>query len=283
MSKSEKPEVYTASVEVVDDTNSKEITVYRPPMTAVEAQQCLQEIKSLGFSLRALLLELDIRRGWEALSYPSMTACLKAEFAEMGSKSTLIREWNAGQMERELQVQICTYPAYQLRPLRKLNPQQRPVAMSKAREKAGNARMTEAHVTSAVNEILAHSQLTRQTLPSKYLVGDFVRIQCTAGALPEQKVWNGCWGIVLSTGNISSVNVLVGSKEVNYMTSDLDWDDNLDIEFYQTANQILNLWQQQDLEPVEENLLKFLQRRHFFTDLEKQIISLMEAKRLSPQ
>ena len=86
-------------------------------------------------------------------------------------------------------------------------------------------------------------------------------------------------GIVQSTGNISCVRVLVGSKEIDYMAGDLDWDDNLDPKKSETCSHILNLWQQPELEPVEENLLRFLQHRHSFTDLEVQMLALMEAKR----
>lgn len=269
-----------AAVEVVEDAANWEIVVQQPPMTQVEAQQCLQQIKDLGNSLRAKLLELDLRRGWKALGYSSMTACLKAEFAEVGSKSTMIREWNAGQLERELEVQICTYPAYQLRPLRKLQPEQRKAVLAKAQELAGDARFTANHVTQAVSEVLSPTRFVKQTLPAKYKPGELIRIQCQAGALPEQKVWDGCWGIVQSTGNISCVRVLVGSKEIDCMAGDLDWDDNSDVKFRDTCERILTLWQT-ELEPIEQTVLKELQRRHFFTDLEKQMIVLMEAKRLS--
>jgi hypothetical protein len=37
------------------------------------------------------------------------------------------------------------------------------------------------------------------------------------------------------------------------MAGDLDWDDNCDPKFSETCDRILNLWQQPDLEPVEEN------------------------------
>jgi hypothetical protein len=267
---------------VAENSSVSAVEVLPPVMSKAEARQCIQEIKDLSNSLRAKLLDLDLRQGWAAVGYLSMTACLKAEFTDAGSKSSLIREWNAGQMEKELQVQICTYPAYQLRPLRKLKkPEQRRVAFSKAKELAGDGRLTATHFTQAVNYILNPAQFTKTTLPSKYKPSQLVRIKCAISALTEQKAWNGCWGIVQSTGNISSVRVLVGNQEVNYMAGDLDWEDSSDVQFRQTCNRILALWQN-ELEPIEQTLLKELQRRYFFTDLEKQMISLLEAKRLSP-
>lgn len=259
-----------------DDTG---IIVLPPVMTESEARHCIEEIKNLGQSLRGKLLDLDLRQGWATLGYPSMTACIKTEFADAGSKSNLIREWNAGQMERELEVQICTYPAYQLRPLRKLdNSQQRKKALQKSHQLAGSGRFTANHVNKAVSEILREARTAKATLASKYQIGELVRINCAVGALSEQKAWEGCWGIVKSIGNISCVRLLVGGMEVDYMAGDLDWEDNTDPKFRNTCERILKLWQQTDLEPVEENLLKFLQRRRFFTDTEVQMIVLMEAK-----
>lgn len=259
-----------------DDTG---VQVLPPVMTEAEARQCIEEITDLGQTLRAKLLDLDLRQGWAALGYPSMTACIKTEFADVGSKSNLVREWNAGQMERELEVQICTYPAYQLRPLRKLKSrEQRKEALQKSHQLAGVSRLTANHVNKTVSEILRADRVIK-TPTSKYQPGALVRIKCAVGALKEQKAWDGCWGIVQSTGNISCVRVLVGGKGVEYMAGDLDWEDNPEQEFRSICERILTLWQQVELEPVEENLLKFLQRRRFFTDLEMQMLALMEAKR----
>ena len=52
------------------------------------------------------------------------------------------------------------------------------------------------------------------------------------------------------------------------MAGDLDWEDNPDPKFRDTCDRILVLWQV-ELEPIERTVLKELQRRHFFTDLEK--------------
>jgi hypothetical protein len=65
------------------------------------------------------------------------------------------------------------------------------------------------------------------------------------------------------------------------MVGDLDWDDNSEPKFRDTCDRILALWQT-ELEPIEQTVLKELQHRHFFTDLETQMLSLMEAKRLPP-
>lgn len=57
----------------------------------------------------------------------------------------------------------------------------------------------------------------------------------------------------------------------------MSWEHNLDPQFRDTCDRIFNLWQKAELEPVEENLLKFWQRRYFFTDLELRVIALIES------
>lgn len=252
--------------------------VLPPVMNEVEARQCLQEIKGLFDAARAKLLEFKERRGWFALKYPHLTACLEDHFPE--SRTKLVRELFAAEVERDiLQVPIGTCPASHFRPLRKLKPEQYKSALDKAYELAGDSRLTSAHVTKAVNELLRPTRFVTQQ-PSKFQRSDLVRIKCAVGALPEQKAWDGCWAIVQSVGTISCVCVLVGSKEVDYMVGDLDWDDNSDPKFRDASERILTLWQT-ELEPIEQTVLKELQRRHFFTDLELQMISLIEAKRSS--
>ncbi len=122
------------------------------------------------------------------------------------------------------------------------------------------------------------TQNLKSTEHSNYQPGDLVRIECQAEALPAQKVWDGCWGIVKLTTN-AHVRVLVGSKEVDYTASDLNRDDVLEVHSRETCERILALWQTK-LEAIEQTVLQELQRRQFFTDLEIQIICFMEAKLL---
>lgn len=170
---------------------------------------------------------------------------------------------------------IGTYLESQLRPLNKLAPQQWQPALAKAHQLAGTAKLTAVHVIKAVNELLGSARFAINTEAPPFQVGELVRIACQPGALPEQKVWRGCWGIVKATGNICALNVLVGNQEVSFIASDLDWEQNSDPQFRDTCDRILKLWQKAELEPVEENLLKFWQRRYFFTELELKVIALL--------
>lgn len=268
------------TVEFVEKLTESEISKRHLLMTKAEARRCVEAIKKHAVSLRQLLVELEDRRGWEALGYGNITACLVSEFKN--SKPVLVRELKVGRIEKHhLQVPIGTYLESQLRPLSKLSsPQEYQPTITKAHQLAGDTKLTANHVAQAVNQRLNPTRFAKRTSPSKYKAGDLVRIQCQAGALPEQHLWNGSWAIVQSTGNISCVRVLVGNREVDYMADDLDWDDNSDAEFRVNCERLLRLWQT-ELEPIEQTVLKELQQRQFFTELETQIVILMEAKRLS--
>lgn len=131
-------------------------------------------------------------------------------------------------------------------------------------------------VAQVVEQMIPPNQNLKSTEHLNYQPGDLVRIQCQEStALPVQKVWDGCWGIVQSTNN-AHVRVLVGNKEVDYTASDLNRDNVLDVH-RETCDRILALWQT-ELEAIEQTVLQELQRRQFFTDLETQIICFMEAK-----
>jgi hypothetical protein len=45
-------------------------------MSTIEARECVSEIKDHLNKVRALLLDLDERRGWKALGYESMRQCM---------------------------------------------------------------------------------------------------------------------------------------------------------------------------------------------------------------
>lgn len=52
------------------------------PMSAQEARECVATIKHNLESLGAMLLDLDRRRGWEALGYASFRECAVTEFGK---------------------------------------------------------------------------------------------------------------------------------------------------------------------------------------------------------
>ncbi|MBV9388054.1 MAG: hypothetical protein JOZ78_16660 [Chroococcidiopsidaceae cyanobacterium CP_BM_ER_R8_30] len=246
-----------------------------PMMSESEALQCINNIKGHWANIRALMLELKERRGWEALGYPNLTACLEAEFSE--SRTKLVRELRAAEIEKEiLQVPIGTCPASHFRPLSQLKPEQYKLALDKAQALAGGQKLTAALVTQAVKQIINSTELQKPVETSKFQLGELVWIKCQSKVLPIQKVWDGCWGIVQSTS--WCVLVLIGCKEVEYQAGHLKQNNKADALFLDTCKRIMALWQT-ELESIEQMVLKELQRRPVFTDLELQIITCMEARR----
>jgi|GEM_PF-1743979 len=246
-----------------------------PNMTESEARQCIDSIKGHWNSIRALVLELKERCGWEALGYPNLTACLEAEFSE--SRTKLLRELKAAEIEKTiLQVPVGTCPASHFRPLSQLKPVQYKLALDKAQELAGNRPLTAALISKAVRQIVNSTQLLAPAEISQFQPGELIWIKCRARVSPLQKRWDGCWGIMRSTG--SSVQVLVGNQEVEYQASDLQRKHNSDERFFEICERVMALWQTR-LEAIEQMLLKELQSRQFFTDLEIQLITCMEAQR----
>ena len=100
-----------------------EAVVVTSNMTALEARQLIEEIKGHLNSIRVLLLDLDERRGWEALGYQSMRQCMLTEFKR--SRSQLHRELKAGKIERVLSPQgdIGLIPEKHLRYIGQLPPE----------------------------------------------------------------------------------------------------------------------------------------------------------------
>lgn len=280
-------EINLSKAQVLTDTKRRrlrvdnelvELVVLPPVMTEAEARQCLSGIRERWTSIRALVLELKERRGWEALGYSNLTACLEAEFSE--SRTKLVRELKAAEVEKHiLQVPIGTWSASHFRPLSQLKPEQYKPALDKARELAGDEKLTAAHVAKAVRQTIAPTQfLTLVAETPNYQPGELVRVQCPAKALQAQKKWDGCWGIVQSSD--VHVRLLVGGQKVDYEPANLTKDENLDVQYYQTCERILALWQTK-LEAIEQAVLKELQQRRSFTELEIQMICLMETKLFS--
>lgn len=144
------------------------------PMSAMEAQECINAIKGNLESLRLMLLELHRRRGWEALEYASWEDCAKAEFGK--SRAYTFRLLAAAQVEENLVsavestiVDLDNIPVSHLSELAKLPPEQQPEALLKAERIAQTKgkKRNAAHIAQAVQEIKqplldAGSDATRQ-------------------------------------------------------------------------------------------------------------------------
>ncbi len=98
-------------------------------MSEGEARQHIETIKLRFDDITVLLLELDNRRGWEALHYRSMHQMIQAELKDHLNKSVsqIYRKLSAAKIRQKLShacENIEVIPARQLEPLGKLPPEQ---------------------------------------------------------------------------------------------------------------------------------------------------------------
>lgn len=125
-------------------------------MTSGEARECVQAIKDHMQDARSKLLELYTREGWRALGYGSWQACVVTEFEQ--SKSYLLRQLQAAQIEQALELPMGNLPERQLRPLSSLERIQQRDAWQRAIETAPNGKVTAAHVEQVVEAIREHER-----------------------------------------------------------------------------------------------------------------------------
>jgi hypothetical protein len=124
-------------------------------MTYKEAKACVDGINSNMNNIRALVLDLYERKGWDALGYESWRECVVKEFKQ--GENYLYKQLAAAQAEKN----ICTtvqIPERQIRPLTRLNddPEKQRVAWQKAVETAPEGKVTAAHVQKVVREMVEH-------------------------------------------------------------------------------------------------------------------------------
>jgi hypothetical protein len=270
-------EIYSESESGENNSNAQVI----PLMTEAEAHGCIEAIKEHAISLRQLLVELEERKGWEALGYSSMTACMVAEFKN--SKPVLVRELKVGRMEkRYLRVPIGTYLESQLRPLSQLEPTRYQEAIEKAHQIAGDKRITVAHVNQAVRELRSkklflNQPLTPPMLP--YHVGDIVLVKCDRAITEPYSKYNGCWAVVSEVLAYGCSVQLMG-REWNIHWNDLKAIDITDATLKQIANRVFTLLVRDDLDEMERDILERYHQRQWFTSWQLQLLQTLEELRV---
>ncbi len=250
-------------------------------MTYAEARQCVEAIKYHAISLRQHLVSLESGRGWSALGYSSITACLVAEFPN--SKPVLIRELKVGRIEKyHLQVPIGTYLESQMRPLSKLpSPQQYQPVIARAHQLAGSSRLTANHVTQAVTELRSAllSQIKPVTLPvCPYNPGDIILINCVRAVKEDYAKYNNCWGVVACLHSHGCIVQLMG-QQWNIHSNDIKEIDLVDKTLKQVAPRICALLQRDDLDEMEREILERYHRRQWFTPWQLQLLQTLEELR----
>jgi ParB-like chromosome segregation protein Spo0J len=102
--------------------------------------------------------------------------------------------------------------------------------------------------------------------PSPFQVGDlvFVNIDHLEAASPEERKWNGYWGLVTAIGETGGLTVNVGSESLQLFSRDLKPIDAQSTELHQVVERVLWL-RNFALDEIEQRMLDVLQRREWFT------------------
>lgn len=267
------------NIQVIENEPRKKVDVLPPIMTQVQAQQCLGQIKQLFEQARVLLFKFKQARGWEALKYASLSACLSEYFPE--SRTKLVRELFAAEVEQDvLQVPIGTYLESHLRPLKKLKPTQYKQAIEQAHTLAGSQILKAQHVQSAVNKLhRKRSSIELFTPPSlPYQLGELVTINCIRAVSEPYARHNGCWVIVKEVLANGCIVCLMG-QEWNIHWNDLKELDWVDETLKLVAPRVTNLLQRQDLDPMEREILERYHHLQWFTPWQMQLLQSIEQLR----
>ena len=167
-----------------------------PMMSEAEARQYVETIKSRFDDITALMLELDGRRGWEALGYKSMHQMIQAELKDHLNKSVsqIYRKLSEAKIRRELS-QICekveAIPAYKLEPLGKLPPEEWQEAWEEVTSTAPDGKVRKEHVQTVVSRRI---QEQKHIADSALLrLGDWVEIH----SYQSDNDWDGLRGLIV--------------------------------------------------------------------------------------
>ncbi len=126
-------------------------------MTVFEARECVKQINENIHNVRALLLDLYERKGWEALGYESWRACAVGEFK--GKENYLYKQLAAAKAEKN----ICTMvqnsepiPERVLRPLTSIPPEEQREIYQEAQETAPDGKVTAKHIEEIIKQKEVH-------------------------------------------------------------------------------------------------------------------------------
>ncbi len=129
------------------------------------------------------------------------------------------------------------------------------------------------------NNYTEFSNRSQDQSPSQFQVGDlvFVDIDRCEAASPQEKKWNGFWGIVAQIGEMGSLAVNVGSESLRLFSRDLKPIDLPSKDLRDVVSRLLKL-RSLELDEIEERMLDVIQKREWLTS--KQLIHLENIEKL---
>jgi hypothetical protein len=103
-----------------------------------------------------------------------------------------------------------------------------------------------------------------QQIGETFQCGDIVMIHCPRDAEIEQRLYNGCWGVVTEVR--ISLEVICKGQRVQFLKSDVSLIDNPSSVLRDVAGKINALFGSDDLDDLDRHILEFYVRRLRFSD-----------------
>ncbi|OWY63872.1 hypothetical protein B7486_50485 [cyanobacterium TDX16] len=261
-------------------------------MDEAEARGCVEQINACCNRIRWLLVDLEMRQGYLALGFASMSGLMKSDLFSQ-ARSTLQLELKAGRIEKNcLNVPVGTFHESHLRPLSKLKPEYQPIAIEKAQQIAGSRNLVAKDVSAAVATMLLTDKNAakrsivdvvkeRTYVPlcdrSQSRIEDAVVVRAFKNA--DLRPYDGYWGIIQHIGNncyqiyISLKGETIQCKEEEVEFIDMSEGDRITL--LSVSSRISNLLKA-DLEAVDYAILETIQRSLYLTPRQLRYLEVIE-------
>lgn len=261
-------------------------------MDEVQARHCVEQINACCNRMRWLLVDLEVRQGYLALGFASMSGLMKSDLFSQ-ARSTLQLELKAGQIEKNcLNVPIGTFSESHLRPLSKLKPEYQPIAIEKAKQIAGDRAMTARDVSAAVaTMLLSDKSLAKRSIVDVVKERNYIplcdRSQCQiddaifvrANGNADLRPYNGYWGIIQRVSEyfyhiyISLKGEVVKCKEEEVEQIDITERERMSL---LSVSSRVSCLLKAELEGVDVAILETIQRSLYLTPRQIRYLEIME-------
>ncbi|MBD2309404.1 hypothetical protein H6G17_28535 [Chroococcidiopsis sp. FACHB-1243] len=279
-------------VAIASSFNVEVLASVEERMDEAEARGCVEQINACCNRIRWLLVDLEMRQGYLALGFASMSGLMKSDLFSQ-ARSTLQLELKAGRIEKNyLNVPVGTFHESHLRPLSKLKPEYQPIAIEKAKQIAGERNLVAKDVSAVVATMLLTDKNAakrsivdivkeRTHIPlcdrSQCRIDDVVKVRAFKNV--DLRSYDGYWGVIQHIGNnfyqvyISLKGETIQCREEEVESIDMSEGDRITL--LSVSSRISNLLKA-ELEAVDYAILETIQRSLYLTPRQIRYLEVME-------
>jgi hypothetical protein len=261
-------------------------------MDEAEARQCVEQINACCNRIRWLLVDLEMRQGYLALGFASMSQLMKSNLFSQ-ARSTLQLELKAGRIEKNyLNVPVGTFHESHLRPLAKLKPEYQPIVIEKAKQIAGDRALVAKDVSAAVaTMLLSDKNAAKRSIVdvvkerthillcnrSQCRIEDAIVVRAVKNT--DLRPYDGYWGVIQHIGSnfyqvyISLKGETIQCKEEEVEQIDMSEGDRVSL--LSISSRISSLLKV-ELEAVDYAILETIQRPLYLTPRQIRYLEIME-------